>query len=675
MRAKSFLLSIIIVAGILCLGLTAKANATEIDDLIAQLQAQIQEIMQRISALQAQQQSQVTTQNTAQNGSASSVSGSGDWCHTFSANLGYANSGISEVGYLHTALTNEGISFFPDTGNTYSVATARAVQQFQLKYGISGSGYFGPSTKAKMNAIYACAAGTISMPNVANTNTVDTTNTAVICTTNWFCTNWSACANGVQTKTCTDLNNCGTTNGKPSTTQSCVGLTQESVDVVTPVDDNYIITPSIPEATVPDSCQANWSCANWSACSNGVQTKTCTDLNGCADDRVESQQCGSVCTPRWTYTAWSACSNGVQTRTVTDLNSCGVNTDKPANSQSCTEKSITITSPTSGDAWQKMSKYNIKWTSMGVSKVNILMQGATQIGIASNVYALNGLYAFAVPSNIPDGNYNIVIYDSTNSSIVAKSSQFTIGSLSCTPSWFCTPWGICSNNMQARTCSDVNYCGTTTGKPAESQSCTITSTCTDTDGDMDIESSYYVYGTVQTSTAKYEDSCTNDATLYERYCSSDKNSSQTVSCQYGCWNGKCNQESEARAITLLYPNGGETLQMGQTYQIHYLTSRLSVKTGYPVQVYLERSFKNGGADYIRLGSTIDASKFSFNTANFSSFVGDDFSIRVCSWDGKVCDRSDDYFSIESSVAKQGALDPMVASFSSIFEQFKQIFGK
>jgi hypothetical protein len=39
--------------------------------------------------------------------------------------------------------------------------------------------------------------------------------------------------------------------------------------------------------------------------------------------------------------------------------------------------------------------------------------------------------------------------------------------------WSCTDWSSCSNNLQARTCTDTNKCGVVTDKPAESKSCTI----------------------------------------------------------------------------------------------------------------------------------------------------------------------------------------------------------
>lgn len=47
------------------------------------------------------------------------------------------------------------------------------------------------------------------------------------CIPSWSCDSWSSCVNGIQTRTCTDTNNCGTNSGKPSTTQSCIIVTQK----------------------------------------------------------------------------------------------------------------------------------------------------------------------------------------------------------------------------------------------------------------------------------------------------------------------------------------------------------------------------------------------------------------------------------------------------------------
>ena len=45
-----------------------------------------------------------------------------------------------------------------------------------------------------------------------------------LCVESWSCTDWSDCSNGVQTRTCTDANACGTTATRPSESQECVPL-------------------------------------------------------------------------------------------------------------------------------------------------------------------------------------------------------------------------------------------------------------------------------------------------------------------------------------------------------------------------------------------------------------------------------------------------------------------
>lgn len=41
------------------------------------------------------------------------------------------------------------------------------------------------------------------------------------CTPSWNCVSWSNCINNTQTRTCTDVNNCGVETGRPTVTQMC----------------------------------------------------------------------------------------------------------------------------------------------------------------------------------------------------------------------------------------------------------------------------------------------------------------------------------------------------------------------------------------------------------------------------------------------------------------------
>gem|GEM_PF-3439706 len=69
------------------------------------------------------------------------------------------------------------------------------------------------------------------------------------CIESWNCSGWSGCINGWKTRTCIDLNECGTVLNKPDEAQKC--------------------------------CVENWQCTDWSECINERKTRTCTDLNEC----------------------------------------------------------------------------------------------------------------------------------------------------------------------------------------------------------------------------------------------------------------------------------------------------------------------------------------------------------------------------------------------------------
>lgn len=58
------------------------------------------------------------------------------------------------------------------------------------------------------------------------------------CTENWQCESWSSCVDEIQTKTCTDLNNCGTVIDRPPISQSCA-ITQTCL--LTDTNNNGIV--------------------------------------------------------------------------------------------------------------------------------------------------------------------------------------------------------------------------------------------------------------------------------------------------------------------------------------------------------------------------------------------------------------------------------------------------
>jgi len=94
----------------------------------------------------------------------------------------------------------------------------------------------------------------------------DSTEVVPACVPNWSCGSWSDCVSSSQTRTCSDLNNCNVTTGKPAESQSC-------------------------------TCIPNWVCTSWEPeeCpKDEVQTRSCSDSNNCgtlAGKPAESANC------------------------------------------------------------------------------------------------------------------------------------------------------------------------------------------------------------------------------------------------------------------------------------------------------------------------------------------------------------------------------------------------
>ena len=74
--------------------------------------------------------------------------------YTFTRNLRYGMNNDPDVRALQIALKNESIFSIAPTGNFYSI-TLNSVRRFQIKYGISATGFVGPLTRDKLNKLYA----------------------------------------------------------------------------------------------------------------------------------------------------------------------------------------------------------------------------------------------------------------------------------------------------------------------------------------------------------------------------------------------------------------------------------------------------------------------------------------------------------------------------------------
>jgi hypothetical protein len=96
-----------------------------------------------------------------------------------------------------------------------------------------------------------------------------------------------------------------------------------------------------------------------------------------------------------------------------------------------------------------------------------------------NIYVDAKMYKYYSSTACPSGFLSV----SPTSPYTASNQEVLVSGTACTPNWSCTAWSTCPTGTQTRTCSDSNSCGATTGKPAESQSCTVSTYVCDSNTD------------------------------------------------------------------------------------------------------------------------------------------------------------------------------------------------
>jgi len=82
-----------------------------------------------------------------------------------------------------------------------------------------------------------------------------------------------------------------------------------------------------------ENCTSNFTCTDWSECTNKNITRECYDLNDCEPNKTETASCS--CTINWSCSDWSGCIGNQQIRTCVDVNNCGDDSEKPLESQTC----------------------------------------------------------------------------------------------------------------------------------------------------------------------------------------------------------------------------------------------------------------------------------------------------------------------------------------------------
>ena len=105
-----------------------------------------------------------------------------------------------------------------DTGTT-AIFTSGTSTQLNLSITSTTTTATSPTGTTGGSSPGGSSGGTTTIPA---TTTVVTQTTVQGCQEKWTCTKWSECNNNIQTRTCTDENNCGTDLYKPFESQPCV---------------------------------------------------------------------------------------------------------------------------------------------------------------------------------------------------------------------------------------------------------------------------------------------------------------------------------------------------------------------------------------------------------------------------------------------------------------------
>ena len=105
-------------------------------------------------------------------------------------------------------------------------------------------------------------------------------------------------------------------------------------------------------------------------------------------------------------------------------------------------QSITITSPHSGNCWEKGKTYTITWTKSGTMNANVkirLYQGGTKILAITDSTPNNGSYSWTVPATVADGSYYIrvktidnAVYDDSDTFQIKVSCSLGGGTITIT---------------------------------------------------------------------------------------------------------------------------------------------------------------------------------------------------------------------------------------------------
>jgi hypothetical protein len=152
------------------------------------------------------------------------------------------------------------------------------------------------------------------------------------------------------------------------------------------IEELYITSLENLSCSLPEPCEENWICGNWTECINETQSRECTELNGCEtifEIPILIQNCTlpEPCEENWICGNWSECVDENQTRECIDEQLCGTNESKPIIIQNCTlpEPEPGSSSPSGGGGGVSRRDREVVVVSIPVEEKDELEEPAIEI--------------------------------------------------------------------------------------------------------------------------------------------------------------------------------------------------------------------------------------------------------------------------------------------------------
>ena len=112
----------------------------------------------------------------------------------------------------------------------------------------------------------------------------------------------------------------------------------------------------------------------------------------------------------------------------------------------------------------------LSYASFGIVNITVTINSTTHVASFSQPAGWTGTEYITFIANDSEA---VAYSNNITLTVTTAPSPPSAGPRRCNPDWQCSGWSECANGQQTRTCSDLENCGTSSGKPAESQLCAV----------------------------------------------------------------------------------------------------------------------------------------------------------------------------------------------------------